>query len=572
MEPLLALALATDDFPLFAEHFLKIRNKMGFLVPMVLWPHQIQCWLDRQRLKAALLPVWRFILKYRQGGFSRYFLAETLFVALRNHGWNILIIAHKKKLPTRFLDDIRNFIKSMPEWCRPKLEVDSSTELKFTEAFGGSRITIASANTAMEGGGLEVGETLQRVHISEASDPVFKKDPLNELLQTVGEGCEVIVESTAKGIGNWFNEMYWPSKAGETKFFARFIPWNEHPEYTAAVPPKFKPTDEELELMLAYTLTPGQVMWRRNKIHREMRDPEKFKEQYPITDTEAFLFTGSSLFNLAHLAHFLESPLFVKDWPTKRGSLVDGKFVAHEHGDLEVYREPEPCKDYCIGVDVAEGIEGGDYSVVTVWDGKLEQCAEWWGHIDPYDLADITAALGIWYNEALLVVEENSMGSVVTKKLFRDTYYPNLYYRENRAAADDGVSDRRIGWHTSGSNKGDLVAELRKQIETYEKTSFTPHSERLVNECRTFAAHLEKQGHQRYSAQSGCHDDTVMAACICLQGLLSWQFAPGPVGGETFDMDKYGRLLGINTTREPESRYERALLRARHSRKEWGQA
>ena len=574
MEALLAQAFVTDDFPLFALYFLKIRNKMGFLVPMMLWPHQHQCWEDRKRLKKLGLAVWRFILKYRQGGFSRYFLAETLFVALANHGWNILIIAHKKKLPTRFLDDIRNFIKSMPEWCRPKLEVDSSTELKFTDEFGGSRITIASANTAMEGGGLEVGETLQRVHISEASDPVFKKDPLNELLQTVGEGCEVIVESTAKGIGNWFNEMYWPSKAGLTKFFVRFVPWTAQPEYDAKVPSDFRPDEEELALMQEHSLTPGQVMWRRNKIHREMRDSEKFKEQYPITDTEAFLFTGSSCFHLPTLARFLEDPLFCKDWPTKRGRVVEDKgkytFRPDENSHLEIYRMPVEKFDYCITVDVAEGLVDGDYSVVSVWLG-LEQCAEWRGHCDPYELADISEGIGYFYNEGIIAPEENDMGSVTCKRLYRDLYYPNLYYREARATADETVSTRRVGWHT-GSNKGDMVAAMAKQIKAADITGFTPHSAELVDELRTFAVHLNKRGKDRYGAQSGNCDDRVMAACIALQVMDSWQYGTGPISERDDDMQQVMKAAGIHTTREPASRYDRALARGRHSTKEWGQA
>ena len=576
LEPLLERAFLTDDFPLFAQYFLKIKDKKGILRPFVLWPHQRQMWEDRKWLIEQGLPNWRFILKYRQGGFSRYFLAETLFFALRNHNQNILIIAHKKKLPTRFLKDIRDYIKKMPKWCRPALDIDATTELQFTEEFGGSRITITSANTVMEGGGLEVGETYQRIHITEASDPIFKFAPLVEMFQTVGAGCEVIVESTAKGIGNWHNKTYWRAVEGKSKFTPRFVPWNVHVEYVLPVPMSFTPEEEELELMAAHHLTAEQVMWRRWKIEKEFNeDVDKFREQYPLTDVEAFLFTGSSCFNLPALAHFLESEMFCKDWPTQIGDLkvVDDElaFKPSKHGNLEIYRMPEKGADYCIAVDVAEGLVEGDYSVVTVWRG-VEQAAEWHGHIDPYELADISANLGYFYNEALLAVEDNDMGSVTATRLFRDLYYPNLYYRENRATADDKVSTKRVGWHTSGTNKGDMVSELALHIKNWERTGFTPHSVRLVNECRTFAVHIDKRGFDRYAAQSGCRDDCPMAAMIALQAMLSWQYGSAPIESAGGNIDKALKVAGVRVTKEPASRYERAMKRAQSGSREWGNA
>jgi len=533
---LLAQALLTDDFPLFARHFLKIRNKLGMLVPMVLWPHQEQCWADLKELERTGRPLWRLILKYRQGGFSRYFLAETLFVALRNAHWNILIIAHKKKLPTRFLNDIRDYIKRMPVSCRPELAIDSTTEIQFTEEFGGSRVSIASANTAMEGGGLEIGETVQRIHISEASDPVFKERPLIELFQTVSAGCQVIVESTAKGIGNYFYNTWRRAVAGKSKFTPRFVSWLVQPEYSDDVPMDFRPDKEELTLMNDYGLTTGQVVWRSKKIEEEMNgDTAKFKEQYPLTDIEAFLFTGSSLFSLPKLAHFLESEEFCKDWTTETGSLVEDatgelSFVKSNYGSLSVFRRPEEGVTYCVSGDVADGLEDGDYSVAEVFRGDtMEQCAEWRGHVPPRDFAFILANIGRWYNEALTAPEDNNMGSTTCDVLFETISYPNLYYRERPGPAGT-ISFKRIGWHT-GANKPSMVERLAHHIRDHKQTGFRPHSKVLVDECRTFAANLDKQGKDRYAAQPGSFDDTVMATCVNLGVIDSWQYVDIPTDG-----------------------------------------
>jgi hypothetical protein len=208
---------------------------------------------------------------------------------------------------------------------------------------------------------------------------------------------------------------------------------------------------------------------------------------------------------------------------------------------------------------------------VSVWKG-VEQVAEWHGHTDPYDLADVSANLGYFYNEGLLTVEDNDMGSVTATRLFRDLYYPNLYYRENRATADDKVSTKRVGWHTSGTNKGDMVSELALHIKNWERTGFTPHSTRFVNECRTFAVHLDKRGQDRYAAQSGCHDDCPMAAMIALQAMLSWQYGSAPIESAGGDIDKALKKAGIRQVREPASRYDRAVKRGKAGAREWGQA
>jgi hypothetical protein len=155
----------------------------------------------------------------------------------------------------------------------------------------------------------------------------------------------------------------------------------------------------------------------------------------------------------------------------------------------------------------------------------MEQVAEWHGHIDPYDFATALADLGMWYNNALLAVEDNAMGDTTVKRLFRDIFYPNLYFRERTSTVEDSSNFRRAGWHTSAPNKREIVARMAHQIANWEKTGFTPHGKDFVDECRKFAAHTDKVGMARYAAQTGCYDDRVMAACIALRAIASWQYS-----------------------------------------------
>ena len=564
-------AFQNDDFPLFLQTFLSIPTKEHGLQPFKLWPHQLQMWQDRLNLVKAGKWLWRLYLKYRQGGFSKFFLAEDFWLAITRPHFNVLIIAHEKSLPTEFLDIIRLWIEELPEWARPKVKSDSASQIVFDAPLYSS-IRIGTAQTTMDAGGIKIGRTIQRLHITEAAEPVFDSRKLYELFQTVPKNCEVVVESTAKGIGTWFYKTYWDKVS---KFTRYFVPWKVHIEYVLPVPLDFEPDDDELALMTDHGLTPEQLMWRRMKLEEGHGDLDKFKEQYPLTDVEAFMHSGHSCFSLPDLAHFLDSPDFCKDWPTQTGYLTteDEKLVFKpgKNGNLEIYRMPEEGEDYCIAMDVAEGLVDGDFSVATVWKG-VEQVAEWHGHTDPHDFADVGADLGYYYNEALLVPEDNAMGSVTVARLFRDLYYPNLYYRENRATADDKVSTKRIGWHTSGTNKPDMVSELALHIKNWRRTGFTPHSERLVNECRTFDVFLDRRGQDRYAAQSGCNDDCPIGAMIALQGMLSWQYGSAPIERAGGDVDKALKQAGIRQVKEPASRYERAMKRARHGTREWGQA
>jgi hypothetical protein len=184
-------------------------------------------------------------------------------------------------------------------------------------------------------------------------------------------------------------------------------------------------------------------------------------------------------------------------------------------------------------MDTADGLEGGDYSVATVWSGKdNEQVAEWHGHIAPRDFAHVGANLGYWYNIALLVPEDNNMGSTTVDVLYRTIFYPNLFFRERQSPVDPAISTKRIGWHT-GNNKGDMVAGLAYEIENWELTGFTIHSKGLVDECRTYAVHLDKRGKDRWGAQSGRFDDRVTTAMIYTQAVGSWQYSTEPLDDST---------------------------------------
>lgn len=115
------------------------------------------------------------------------------------------------------------------------------------------------------------------------------------VLQAVPDmaGTEVILESTANGVGNFFHQRWRDAEQLGSDFIAIFVPWFWQEEYRKEVPEGFLDTltDDEIDYGNAYDLDPEQLAWRRAKI-AELRDPILFKQEYPATAAEAFQMSG----------------------------------------------------------------------------------------------------------------------------------------------------------------------------------------------------------------------------------------------------------------------------------------
>jgi len=120
-------------------------------------------------------------------------------------------------------------------------------------------------------------------------------------------GTEIILESTANGIGNYFYNMWQGAERGGSEYIAIFIPWYWQDEYTAS-DTGFNLTEEEDFLYNTHKndgMTKRHLAWRRLKINKS-RDKElateSFKQEYPSSSTEAFLNPIANVFiNARHV-------------------------------------------------------------------------------------------------------------------------------------------------------------------------------------------------------------------------------------------------------------------------------
>jgi len=353
-------------------------------------------------------------------------------------------------------------------------------------------------------------------HNSEVSSWPFADEVISGLIPTIPKTQKslIVYESTAKGIGNFFHAEWERAENGESNFYPFFLSWFDMPEY---LHPFFSPkerhifgeklNDEEKELMSNFSLSLEQLYWRRLTIADLKGDTELFRQEYPSTAEEAFIVSGVPVFDRKKLRVMAQKTTE----PEFRGDVGQNNFMPNDQGSLKIWLKPQKNQAYSLGVDVADGGEGGDYSCIQVWK-KLpspytaEQVAEWHGHLDPYNFAHVTASIGKYYNEALIGVETNAHGLATLNELQRN--YWNLYRQEHFDRYKNSRVNK-LGWETTNRSKKMLISFMTHCIQDL---SVIIHSKDLIRECMTFLRNAQGTA----DAQSGGHDDRIMSGMIGL--------------------------------------------------------
>jgi hypothetical protein len=260
----------------------------------------------------------------------------------------------------------------------------------------------------------------------------------------------------------------------------------------------------------------------------------------PSDDIEAFMFSGSKVFDVYHLEALkrdcrepervgMLSSLSAKG----AGVLKEIRFIETKNGALKIWRMPDNDANiadrYLAVVDVGGRNQTSDWSVVRVFDraammfgGKTELVAQLRYHTD-YDLLAYDAMrLAYWYNNALLVIESNTLE---TRDQDRDTdgdlseyildiiggLYDNLYARVGNPESIRQGRARKWGFHTNSSNKGAIIGNL---IEAVREHSWIERDSACIDELAIY----ERNDKGQFSAPSGKgnHDDILMCTAIGL--------------------------------------------------------
>lgn len=433
------------------------------------------------------------VVKSRQVGFSTIVEALIAHKTFTMPYQNSSIIAHDEDTAMNLFTTFQRFYENLPQDKKPKSDWRSGLRMRFPAL--DSYIYIDGANSDHLG----LGRSLSNAHLSEVAKWHPSKAELlfTEISQTVPEGGYLVMESTPHGRAGLFYKLYQAAKKGDIPYKAFFYPWWWDSTCHRSPKPGFVLTPQEKELKRFVTmtdkmeLTDEQIAFRREKISEI---GERYFEEYPENDIDCWLSTDISVFDAVAIRRYMQK--------TEPG---------REEGSLTVWKDAIGGQKYAIGVDVAGGLEHGDYSVAAVLNVKTnEYVARVRGRIPPDMFAEEVFRLGVRYNDAEVGVEKAQHGRLVLRTLLEKNY-PNLYYYRDPNMFDDAMPPEP-GWTTSLKTKPIMIADLQSAIRSGDLISWSAN---LMDECGNFM-YDDTEG-KKYKTAPGSHDDEIIAVAIGLQ-------------------------------------------------------
>lgn len=456
------------------------------------------------------------VLKARQMGFTTVtqgtFFQDTLNVP----NTQTILIAQDEQNSKRIFQIVKRFYENLPPHIKDlyPLGTDSKTELYFPTIDSYIYVGWAGSKKIGRGG------TINNLHGSEVAFWEDAKEIVAGLMESVPNGGNVVLESTAKGVGNFFHSEWISAKNGESDFKPFFAGWNEHYEYQVPlsdedkVELEFSLSEEETRLRNTYSLSLEQIAWRKKKI-RTLR--EDFPQEYPINDVEAFKTSGNPYFDREALAEITQVAS-----KSLGDILIPKKFEALNiaKNKLEIYKMPVKGHRYIIAADPSEGLAlngQSDFCSCDVVDADTnEQVAHLHGKWEPAHFATLINDLSRWYGNALVAIESNNHGYTVLAVLQRDYGWEKPKYGEWEGLYHFIDPTAKKIYYKQGTKPGFPTTRKTKYAALNHLSSFILDRSFGINSQKTLAE-LNSFIHMpggRAGAEGLAHDDCVMSLAI----------------------------------------------------------
>jgi len=490
------------------------------------------------------------ILKERQSGMTEWCNGVVAWRTILLPNAYTVSVAQAPDVAAHIQRKFKLALNSLPFWMAPEIlyqtkgeyiEMGRKDVARSTDPGLGSVFVSTHAGRAT---GVAIGRTVRTAHFSEvsrwASGEVYTGDiePSMNADDTIA-----FAESTAFGNEGFFYNLWEEAMAGDSDWTPEFLPAYQdtrrrRPIKISEQPFLLTETEaaftEKVQREDHYTIPPEFWNWRRRGIKRSISRtgfPYAHYESYPITPQEAFQSSGMGAFPRHKLDEQQQRNVRKPDWVGEvlfqgRGAvpkvllnyMLDpvGLYrsdVALEKRELTnrlyAWEQPDPASHYYLGVDVGDGILGGDFSVIEVFRAGYGvepdyQVAEWVGYEAPLAFSKIIYALGTWFNQAEIAVEYAKEGMACANALMNDLEYPKLY----RPRQLDRPASRfapYMHWQTTSKTKPYL---LTRMAESLLEDSIVIRSQYLLDELRRCV----KDGIS--FAGLGGHDDAAVAGCI----------------------------------------------------------
>jgi hypothetical protein len=464
------------------------------------------------------------ILKSRQLGFTTFisiwFLDEIIF----NPNTEAMQIAHtvidaKEIFNKKVKYAISNLSPAINRILKTNTKRAARVEFSYPN---NSTSAISTASSARSG-------TYNLLHLSELAKmskiyPERADEVITGTLPAVPINGTVIIESTGEGMTGTFHDMFMQSwkrrllitpQMSKGEFFPVFYNWTYDDEQIAeACKEGAIPTSQMEECEIDWgqyqsdnELSAEEMTFYYLKYIQMNRDVDKLHQEYPTTPLEAFIGTGSNYFSLKRIHAFSEQ-VDDSQWQRYdfRVSENGVELFKAPKGDIWIADEPKQGHSYVIGGDIAQGLENGDYTALSVvgLDKKIK--AMFKGHIEPDQASLLARFLGRKYNNALLAIEANMDGNWVNTDIVNNGY-PNIY---QRTSFDDitKTMTAHFGWATNAGTRMNMLDNQKVWFNSLDELNCSL----LLEEMNTFVRN--KRG--KPMAMGDNHDDLIISTAIAL--------------------------------------------------------
>ena len=436
----------------FAEKYIKIVHVDHGFIPIRLYDYQKEIIVKLTNNRRVT------VVTSRQAGKTTTAAAVILHYILFNDHKTVALLANKGDAAREILDRIKMAYEALPDWLQQG--VDEWNKGSISLENGCKVIAAATSSSAIR------GKSISLLYIDEAAFVENWDEFFASVFPTIssGETTKILFTSTPNGL-NHFYKTCEGAKEGMNGYQFVEVPWQRVPG-----------RGEE---------------WYKETIAAMDFDYEKFAQEFEC----AFQGSSGTLISGASLK-----------------SLV-ARIPIMDYDGLKQYSKPLKENKYVIVVDVSRG-KGLDYSafqVVDVTKMPYDQvCVYRNNMITPLDYTGVIHRVSKLYNDAVILVETNDVGSQVVDSLHYDFECETIVYTENAGARgkriSGGFGNAERGVRTTKTVKAIGCSMLKLLVEQHQLT---------INDHDTIyeLSRFSKKGHS-YEAESGCNDDLVMGLVL----------------------------------------------------------
>ena len=482
--------------------------------------------------------------KTRQCGISTIFSIYALWRAHFFKAEMIDVVSIKQSKAQDFVKKIFATLNNLPDWMKTPIKYQNQQRITFDH--GSSTSTILSESQSENAGR---GDSLSVLILDEVafyqSDKMVRGIVASAQPTLNKTGGQLVLISTPNGVsgkGGYYYEQVVAARSGMDKS-AKYleIDWWEVPDDLRIQGPKKGYND-----ILDNAIKEGYYYKKNVKAKFQEYFKPIERDRYMDNDwlKAAFNDLGATTYRQEILHDFIVGgdKVFSEEILTNvEEGIQEPKFKDKlgnsEYEGLWIWKKPIPGHRYILGADISTGT-GSDYSSIEIIDvEEYEQVAEYKGFMSTPNFSRFLKKIALYYNEAYVVIECNSIGEAVFNGVYYSENDPyNNVYKQKKTK--NGIT-RMTGWTTDVKTRKLITNDFIDWITVPELfDTIKIYSQRLWLELTTWIwAAGNKPDHS-----DGSHDDSIIAFALAM-----YNRSKAVMSGDSFLITDDGEVVSYDS-------------------------